>query len=171
MMPSGMILPLRVLINDLSDTPTYSNERLSQVLVVAVGYVQQDLRISTYTTNSTLYTISPDPTATDTLDTTFVNFAAMKAACFIDQSALRTKASAAGVRAVLGPMSLQVTDNAIQGFVELMKNGACAAYQQMLMNYMTGNLNVISAILSPFAHNQYDPREGSDLDGDPFFTQ
>jgi len=168
-----MILILRFLINDLESTPTYSDARLAQLLCVAAQYVKQDLSDATYTIDVPSVTISPDPVVVG--DNTFINFVTMRAACFTDQSSLRTRASAAGLRAALGPMSLQVSDSAVQGIVELLKNGACAAYQDMLRDYMYGNTRNLAAIISPFVHNQYDPRgydgrRGDDISSDGFFN-
>jgi len=173
-----MTLMLRFVINDLESTPTYSDARLMQLLCVAGQYVKRDLGITTYTIDISDATITPDPV--DEADDVFINLTVLRAACFLDQSSLRTRASAAGVRASLGPMSLQVSDNSVQGFVELLKNGSCAAYQDALRDYAYGggaNSAMWQAVLSPFIHNQFDPRNlgydrrsgGTNDDG--FFSQ
>ncbi len=170
-----MVTMLRFVINDLDDTPTYSDARLTQLLCVAAQYVKQDTADTTYTISVSNATITPSPS--DAASNVFMNLTVLRAACFIDQSSLRTRSSTAGVRAALGPMSLAVSDNSIQGFVELLKNGSCAAYQDALRDSAYGNLQVLSAVLSPFIHNQFDPRNlsynrrdgGSNDNG--FFTQ
>ena len=58
-------LPLivRSWINDLSDTPTYSDERIQQLLVVAAQHVVQQVDLTTkYTVNIINPDLSPDPT-------------------------------------------------------------------------------------------------------------
>jgi hypothetical protein len=39
-----------------------------------------------------------------------------------------------------------------------MKNGPCAAYQQLKTDVSFGNLSVVKAVLSPFSGNLFDPR-------------
>ena len=158
-----MVTILRVIIDDLSSPQTYSDSRLIQAICVAARYVQQDLQITTYTVSAVGGTISPEP------DDVFKNMAALKAACFIDQSSLRSRAAAAGLRASLGPLQLDTSSSqGVQAFVELLKNGACSAYKELLEQYMFGNINIISAVLSPFTHNEFDPR-GKRTGDDPFF--
>lgn len=175
MMPSGMLVPLRVLINDLDSPPTFSDARLSQILVVAARYVQQDMQITTYTFDFSAYTITPDPTATDTLNDTFSNLTVLKATCLMDQSELRTQSAVLGVRAMLGPMSLDTTARNPGGLIAAIKNGACAVYAEMLSQYNFGNVDIIKAIMSPFSHNQFDPRISSmtrsDGRDDEYFQQ
>ncbi len=165
-----MTLMLRYLINDLESTPTYSDARLAQLLCVAAQYVKQDIQSTTYTIDVPASTITPDPV--EVADDAFINLTVLRAACFIDQSTLRAGAATAGLKAVLGPMSLDTSSaNSIQGYVEVLKNGACLAYKGMLQQYMFGNLDIVKAVLSPFTHNQFDPRNGNTTSNDPFFTQ
>ena len=53
----------KIMINDLSDTPTYSDERVQQLIVVAAQYVivkEVDLTVD-YTINIVNPDITPDP--------------------------------------------------------------------------------------------------------------
>ena len=98
---------VRTLINDLSDTPTYSDERLLQVIAVAAKYIQFDISLDhSYEINLTNPNIIPDPTSDN--DSIFISLVSLKAACLIDQSVLRTKAVMEGLRAALGPAQLSV---------------------------------------------------------------
>lgn len=158
MMPSGMVTPLRVMIGDLEATQVYSDDRLSQVLAVAAQQVQVHLSFSTtYTINYTNNSISPDPTASTPPDDDFVVLTVLKAACFIDTNALRTKAALAGIRATLGALSLDTSNN-IQGYINTIKLGPCAMFEDLAADYAFGNPNIWKAILSPFINNQFDPR-------------
>ncbi len=169
MMPSGMVTPLRVLINDLDASPTYSDARLSQALCVASQQIQVHLSFSTtYTIDYTALTITPDPTVAATRDEDFVVLAVLKAACFMDQSLMRTKAAAAGLRATLGSLSLDTSNN-LDGFIKMLQLGPCANFDDMAKDYAFGNPNIMKAVLSPFVNNQFDPRDlnyymGSDRD-------
>lgn len=155
-----MVTMVRVLISDLDATPTYTDARLEQLIVVASQFVQQELDFSTaYTINIASPDISPDPTVTATKDDAFTNFVVLKAACIADQSTFRTKALAEGIRAVCGPVSLQVAGN-LKGFQTLLDKGPCAAYEELKQDYIFGNINNIRAIFSPFVGNEFRPDDG-----------
>ena len=54
---------VRTLINDLGDTPAYSDERILQTIAVAAKYVQFDVTLDhPYIIDVTNPNISPDPT-------------------------------------------------------------------------------------------------------------
>jgi hypothetical protein len=74
---------VRTLINDLSeDTPTYSDERILQVVAVAAKYVQFDVVLDNkYVVNVVNPTITPDPTTSD--DSIFISLVSLKTACII----------------------------------------------------------------------------------------
>jgi hypothetical protein len=70
---------VRVLINDMSDSPTYSDERLQQVIAVSAKYVQFDVVLdNSYRVDVINPTISPDPT--DLKDEIFISLVSLKAA-------------------------------------------------------------------------------------------
>ncbi len=148
---------LRILINDIdTSSPTYSNSRLEQTLVVAARLIQQDIDFSSaYTTSIENVTISPDPV--DEEDDAFLNMMVLKAACIVDQSTFRTKAAMEGVRANMGPTSLQVSGN-LSGFRFLLENGPCLTYTEMKEALLWGNTDIVKAVLSPFSGNKFDSR-------------
>jgi hypothetical protein len=153
-----MVTMLRVLINDLATPETYTDERLQQVLVVAATYVQQEIEFNTtYTIDIGTPDISPDPTLTATKDDVFTNFTVLKAACIIDTSQLRTEALRAGVEARCGPAMVKILGDRLAGFKILLDEGACAAYQQLKLEYTIGNAQAVKAVLSPFVGNNFDP--------------
>jgi hypothetical protein len=149
-----MLIMLRVLINDLDDTdPTYSDDRLTQILVVAARYVNQDIEGS-YTINLAQQSITPDPA--DGSDGVFMNLTVMKSACLVDQGTFRTKAALAGLEARLGPATMKTLGH-LEGFKQLMTDGPCGAYRAMLLDYKLGSGTVCHAVMGPFIGNTFDP--------------
>ena len=147
---------LRTLINDLSDTPTYSDDRIIQVIAVAAKYVQFDIVLDQlYTIDVVNSNISPDPTVNN--DSIFISLVGLKAACIIDQSALRTKAALEGIRAALGPAQLSVAGS-LSGFNLIIDKGPCAAYEELTSHWDIKEATAVRAILSPFVGNKFDSR-------------
>lgn len=150
-------LIIRHLINDLEDTPTFSDERIEQLAVIAAKYVVQDMHSTKYTIDVVNQTISPDPSLTDPRDEDFLGLIALKSACLLDQTNFRLAAINEGIRTTLGPASLSVGGN-LKGFKDILDVGPCKAYEQTLMDYNMGNTAVLKAILSPFVSNNFDPQ-------------
>lgn len=147
---------VRVLINDLSDTPAYSDERLLQLIAVAAKYVEFDVVLdNTYTVNVVTPSITPDPSAAD--DSIFISLVSLKAACLVDQSTLRTKAALEGIRAALGPASLSV-GGSMAGIKMILEQGPCAAYDELTSHWDVKEATAVRAVLSPFVGNKFDPR-------------
>jgi hypothetical protein len=148
---------VRTLINDLDDTKqTYTDERLLQVIVVAAKYVQFDVSLDhKYAIDVVNPNMTPDPTSDD--DSIFISLVALKSACIIDQSALRTRAALEGIRAALGPAQLSVVGN-LTGFNLIIDKGPCAAYEELTSHWDVKEATAIRAILSPFVGNKFDPR-------------
>jgi hypothetical protein len=147
---------VRTLINDLDDTPTYSDERLLQTIAVAAKYVQFDIVLdTTYIIDVTNINITPDPTINN--DSIFISLVGLKAACIIDQSTLRTKAALEGIRAALGPAQLSVAGS-LAGFNLILDKGPCAAYEELVSHWDVREASSVRAILSPFVGNKFDPR-------------
>jgi hypothetical protein len=156
---SEISIMVRTLINDLTDTPVYSDDRIEQIVVVAARYAIQEINfISKYTIGIDNISIKPDPTtATSAENTVFIGFVALKAACLCDQSTFRTKAINEGIKTSLGSASLQVAGN-LAGYKTILDEGPCAMYQQLKMEYNIGNATAVASVLSPFVGNNFDPR-------------
>jgi hypothetical protein len=146
---------VRTLISDLSDSPTYSDERLLQIIAVAAKYVQFDVVLdNAYSVNVVNPDIIPDPTTLD--DSIFISLVSLKSACLVDQSVLRTKAALEGIRAALGPAQLSV-GGSLEGLRMIIKEGPCAAYEELTSHWDVKEATAIRAILSPFVGNRFDP--------------
>lgn len=147
---------VRVLINDLSDTPTYSDDRIIQTIVIAARYVGFDINLSReYNIDSVNATISPDPTEPDTKDELFNCLLGLKTACIIDQSTFRTKAIHNGITAALGPAKLSVSN--MDSYRYILEQGPCKTYNELTEHWDVANASAITAILSPFVGNKFDP--------------
>lgn len=147
---------VRTLINDLSETPTYSDQRLMQLITVAAKYVQFDVVLDhKYTIDVVNNGISPDPTIDD--DSIFIGLVCLKAACLVDQSTLRTKAITEGIRAALGPAQLSVSGS-VNGINLILEKGPCGAYEELTSHWDVKEATAIRAVLSPFVGNKFDPR-------------
>ena len=149
---------LRIIVGDnSSETPTYSDSRLEETLVVGAQLMTQEVDFSTsYTINLISQSISPDPVANN--DDAFLNLMVLKAACLIDQGTFRTKALSAGILAKCGPAVLDTTKH-LPGFKTLLDVGPCAAYQEMKDQWIFGNSQIVEAILSPFVSSNFDPSQ------------
>lgn len=147
---------VRTLINDLEDQPVYSDERLKQIISVAAKYVQFDVVLDySYTVDVVGGNISPDPTIIN--DDIFVSLVSLKAACIVDQSALRTKAALEGIRASLGSANLTIKGS-LEGFIKILENGPCSLYEELTSHWDVSQATAIRAILGPFVGNKFDPR-------------
>lgn len=157
---------IRNLINDLADPPTYTDERITQLAVVAAQYVIMEVNLDKdYNVNIVTVEISPDPSDPATRDTDFIGFIAMKAACLLDQSTFRTKAAGEGLRAALGPASLSVTGT-LGGYKDIINMGPCKLYDQLVLDHNIGNATAVRAIFSPFVGNNFDPQNLNTSYGD-----
>lgn len=157
---------VRVWINDLGDSPTYSDSRIQQVITVAAQNVIREVSFTqAYEVDVVNLTISPDPTLTDSRDNDFVAFSAIKTACILDQSTFRTKAVNEGIRTSLSPASIDVRGN-LRGYQTLLEIGPCAMYEKLRTEFEIGNPNVCQAVLSPFIGNDFDPRNTGSAMGD-----
>ena len=169
-----IITIVRTLINDTVSPYTYSDNRLTQTIVVAATYVQFDVVLDhTYQVNVVTPDIVPDPTADN--DSIFISLVSLKAACIIDQSQLRTKAAMEGIRAALGPASLSV-GGSLAGFKMILEHGPCALYDGLVEHWDVANATAVRALFSPFVGNKFDPQnlknpnyDFSRIHNDPFF--
>lgn len=166
-------LVVRTLINDLDNSPTYSDDRLQQTIIVAAQYVKREMNFDReYSVDLTNLTLTPDPTLAATRDEDFIGFLSLRTACFLDQSTFRTKAAAEGIKTNLGPASISVAGN-LRGYQMILETGPCGMYDKLKLEYEIGNIKYVKAILSPFVGNKFHPenmRSGYDNRDRPFFS-
>lgn len=150
-------LIIRTWINDLSDNPTYSDDRLLQLVPISAQHVLAEIELPvTYEIDIINASITPDPTVSPR-DIGFIGLVSLKASCMLDQSSFRTKAVSEGIKAALGPASLSVAGN-LRGYEVILNQGPCALYDKLKDDYTIGNQQAIHAILSPFVGNKFDSR-------------
>ena len=167
---------VRTLIDDFGDIPTYSDDRLIQIITVAAKYVQFDVVLDyQYTVDVANLSITPDPT--NNRDEIFISLVGLKAACIVDQSSLRTKAALEGIRASLGSANISI-GNSLQGLITILEKGSCASYDELVSHWDVKNATAIAAVLSPFVGNKFNPRyvlrgnirSNSYIDGNSFYS-
>jgi len=149
---------LRVILNDMCDSPTYSDSKLEQLLVVAAHYVATEIDFTVdYDVSISDMSITPDPTDSPR-DEAFMNFIVLKGACFADQGAFRLRSALAGLNAKLGPASLSVGGDVLKGYMAILDKGPCAAYSELKQEWQFGDGATVRAIFSPFCGPNVDIR-------------
>jgi hypothetical protein len=147
---------LRILINDLSAEPEYSDSRLTQLLISSARLVKMELDFDNdYTISVATLSITPDPLAQG--EEEFINFAVLYAACVADAGQFRAKALLEGIRVSCGPASISVGGH-LKGFQTLLEVGPCKTYEELKMQYMFGDRAPAKGIFGPFVNNKFDPR-------------
>lgn len=147
-----MVTILRTTIMDLATTPTYSDDRLQQVIVVCARYVLQEMTFSQpFTADVSNIDIRPDPTndSGNTRDDSFINMVCLKAACFTDRGEARLSAGQA-VSVKDGSSSIDLRSIASTRLAMLQK-GWCKVYDDEKFAYMSGQVRTAgAAIMTPF---------------------
>jgi hypothetical protein len=140
---------VRYLINDFESPQTYTDAKLQTAVVIASHLMLEDISFPrVYNIDIGATGISPDPTS-DTRDNAFINLAALKAACLVDNWAFRSKLPTAGIAIRTGPESID-TRGVLAAYQFLQQNGACKAFEQAKWEYESGNMTPGRAILAPF---------------------
>lgn len=159
--PTDMIIMLRHLIDDLSATPTYSDDRLKQLTLVSAILVANDMELTTgYTVDLTGLTISPDPMA----DEDYSNLIILKSACLLSETDLRS--NACKFLKVKDDKSYIDNTAAMEVYKTIYsgKNGPCALYQQALTEFQINQIsNIGRAIMTPIRtqmYSYYIPEKG-----------
>lgn len=143
---------LRILINDLSTTPNYADNTLEQLLIVAAKYIIKEIQLTNdYTVTFSTGDVSPDPST----DADFMNFVVLKAACLVNNWKFDDLAVIQGIRANLGPASMEV-DTSTNVLLALLQEGPCKAYDQLKTEHNFGRVGIVRGIFGPFRSNKYD---------------
>ena len=150
---------LRILISDMDEPPTYSDERLTRVLIIAAYQMVQQLDfLQNFTVNISEQTISPDPTDTlaGTNDEFFVNLICLKAACIIDTGSAGKAASTA----VAGKDMVSSWDlrGVAASTLALLEKGWCAVLEEEIDIYLNAKIlgfSVMGPIRTSFRYGYY----------------
>lgn len=112
---------LRVIINDMNDSPTYSDERLERVLIISAVQVLNSLTFDiAYKADIPLATISPDPTNQSPKDTKFINLIALRAAKIVISGELKQYSISSGMSIADGPSRIDMS-GVFKNLAELQK--------------------------------------------------
>lgn len=100
---------VRVLINDMDDTQTYTDDRIERVGIIAALQVLSDVQFpTTYSVDIQRATISPDPTTLSTKDYDFINLMSIKTAYLIIYGELKKYSLVGGISVQDGPSSINL---------------------------------------------------------------
>ena len=160
----------RALIDDTSDTPTYSDDRLEQAIIVAARLVLQELDfVQPFKASITDNSILPDPTdeENNTRDESFINLVSVRAACIVDRgSAMRAAGQAIRIRDGTSEVDLR---DVFKSKLALIQKGWCSVYDDMKFQYQSSQQSVVvgAAIIGPFRLFACGGDDRAFLTGDP----
>lgn len=138
---------VRHLINDLEDTPVYSDARLEKAIVISGTFLLNEVSFDkTYTISIDDSTISPDPTA-ETLDTAFISLVGLRTAVLIYDNEAKL-ASRQGIKVTDGPSSIDTTGR-LGSALQLVKDMR-DQYEKAKIAYVVGNARSGKALLGPY---------------------
>lgn len=128
-------------VDGVEDPPKYSDDRLSELLLIAAQNVTAQVTFTqTYVVNIPNLTLRPDPTnrgnasTASTRDDAFINLVTLKAACLIATAEVREFTSQGiSLRDVSSAISLQRSPASLQ----LMQKTYCQAYSDALYQFQT----------------------------------
>lgn len=144
---------VRVLINDMAATPTYADDRLERLVVIAALQLIQEVSFdTTYTVDVSKGTISPDPSNDDTKDNAFINLVCLKASVILLDSESRYYAINS-LRVSDGPSSIDTTSRV--AFIKEAGRILNDKYAQMKNLHQSGQAGV--AILTPYTVSNLYP--------------
>lgn len=142
-----MVGLLRNLIGDVAYPPTYSDDRLEQVILASAQFIITDLDFDQdYEADIDNGTLSPDPTDRTTVrDNSFINLTVLKAACMISTSEARL--------AVGQAISIRDGSSAISisadGRLRMWEKGFCSQYEKLRDDFLlSGVANGPGAIIT-----------------------
>jgi hypothetical protein len=140
---------LRHMIDDLSSSPTYSNTRLEETILVAAQLANNDVDFDrAYTIDVDELTLTPDPTDAPK-DDSFIALVCLRATLLIFSGILKSKSAMAGLAITSGRESIS-TSGLLEGYKKLWEK-ASKDYEEATFQYMAGNRVYGRAILGPFS--------------------
>ena len=125
---------VRVLINDLDTTETYTDSRIERVIIIGATQVLQEVSFPTeYTVDVANITISPDPTALDPKDYGFINLVSLKTACLILGGEVKQYSLVGSISVTDGPSNINM-GNVFKNIQDTAKD-MCLKYAQAKLEY------------------------------------
>lgn len=164
---SQIPLMVRHLINDLDQAKyKYSDERIETSILVSAQLlsIETDF-INVYSIDIANGNLSPDPTEGN-IDNAFMGLTALKSACIIVGSELKTEASNA-ISIKDGPSAIDL--RGVASTLSVLYKDLSDKYAKLLLDYRSGGSIVGHAILGPYSpasdyvvrtHGDYDSRGG-----------
>jgi hypothetical protein len=158
---------VRYIINDLDSTRyKYSDERIETTVTIAAQMVILDISLQTqYDINIQNISISPDPTESVPKDNVFINLTALKTACIILGSEVKTEGGNA-ISIKDGPSAIDL--RGVASTISFLYEDICGKYEKLLKDYKEDLVaSAGQAILGPYSpgadfisrtHNDYDHR-------------
>ena len=140
---------VRNIIGDTDiDSPTYTDERLQEVILTSAQLLQGDVDFSQdYTVDIDQCTLTPDPTTTGSKDNDFINLVALRTSCIISNSEFRTAANKA-YNFTDGPSKIDGRDVAESTYK--FAQTICQAFENAKKAYRAGNSTAGAIIVSPY---------------------
>lgn len=159
-------LIVRYLVNDLDNSNySYSDSRIRQTITVAAYFLRNDVDLpNSYTIDIGSSSISPDPTEEETKDNDFITLVALKTACIIVGSEIKSESGNA-IAIKDGPSSIDL--RGVTSVLSVLYKDLCDKYEYAVLDYKAGNSIGGQAILGPYSpasdfvtrtHSDYDHR-------------
>ncbi len=140
-----LVLMVRVLVSDINEPQTYTDEYLQRVLVTAGIMVDADIPFVTdYAYDMSLITIAPDPVALN--DSAFMSLVPLKTACILTMGEFKS-ALGQGIKVRDGDSAID-TSVSFRGYRDILELGPCKAYEKLRWALMASG-GVGKAVLGP----------------------
>lgn len=162
-----LTIMVRHIIDDLDSTNySYTDERIQKTISIAAQLVILDISLPTkYNVDIENSSIVPDPTQTEPKDNVFINLAALKTACLILGSEVKTEGRNA-ISIKDGPSAIDL--RGVASTISFLYENICGKYDNLLKDYKEDLVvDAGQAILGPYSpgadfisrtHNDYDFR-------------
>jgi hypothetical protein len=164
---SQIPLMVRHLIDDLNPSSyKYSDERIETSILVSAQLLTIETDFgNSYNIDIANGILSPDPIS-EPKDNAFINLTALKSACMIIGSEIKTEA-ANSISIKDGPSSIDL--RGVASTLVVLYKDLCEKYSKLLLDYRAGGSIAGQAILGPYSpasdyvtrtHGDYDHRGG-----------
>jgi len=158
---------VRHLIGDVDEANyKYSDSRIEKTITICAQLVNVDTTFNNnYIIDISGESITPDPTQSDPIDYIFINLVALRCACFILGSEVKTE-SANAISIKDGPSAIDL--RGVSSTLNALYQDYCKRYKDLLDDYKEDRVSAAGqAILGPYSpgadfisrtHNDYDFR-------------